>query len=153
MTQPSTTETAAVETIVDLLDQSDATDWTNSKPSRIAQVNEYTHKGRSNFADPALYVWSPQTKTITKFSADGDHMLDDAFTEILVLTLDKTKSQEYARDTVQFLSQYYNASDDTDFYTIAPTEMSDLRNEKTPRQTEHYLFSVQVEPRKLQPTG
>jgi hypothetical protein len=153
MTQPTTNKTNAVETIEDLLSQSQDSDWTDAKPDRIGYLWDFDQQDRTSYPNTALYVWSPTSGTITKFSADGNHMLEDFTIEILVMSLDPLEARQYARDTVQYLSQYYNAGDETDFYTIAPSELADIRNEKIPRQTDHYLFSVQVDPQRLKQTG
>jgi hypothetical protein len=145
-----------VETIVDLLAGSATDDYTQTGtvPDRIAPLWEFSHSDRINYPDPALYVWSPVETDLQKFSIDGDHMLEDETIEVLIMTLESTLTKEYQRDVIQILSSYYNDNEqNTNYYTINPTTASDLRNEHLADQTDHYLSTVQIEPRKYQPAG
>jgi hypothetical protein len=145
----------AVEAIHDLLTGADATDWATAgdPPDRFGFLWDFDHNDRINYPDPALYLWSPVDTDISKFSADGDRMLEDNTVEIVVMTLDSLTTKQYERDVIQIISQYYDDNEsDTEFYTIPPSNKSDLRNEHIPQQTDHYMSTVHVEPRKYQAT-
>jgi hypothetical protein len=138
----------AVETIVDLLDGTADADYTltQSRPDRIAPIWDFDHNDRINYADPAFYVWSPTDADISKFSIDGDNLLEDTSVEVLIFTLDATKSKNYQRDVLEILSDYYDDNtDNTSYYEIAPQSASDLRNEHISGRTDHYITSVTVE--------
>jgi hypothetical protein len=152
----SSTSPFAVETIVDLLDGTADAEYTltQSKPDRINPIWEYDHNDRVNYADPAFYVWSPTDADISKFSIDGDNLLEDTSVEVLIFTLDATKSKNYQRDVLEILSDYYDdTTDNTSYYEIAPQSASDLRNEHISGRTDHYITSVTVETNRFGQAG
>jgi hypothetical protein len=155
MTATSSSE-FAVETVVDLLDGTADAEYklTQSKPDRINPIWEYDHNDRVNYADPAFYVWSPTDADISKFSIDGDNLLEDTSVEVLIFTLDATKTKNYQRDVLEILSDYYDDNtDNTSYYEIAPQSASDLRNEHISGRTDHYIASVTVETNRFGDAG
>ena len=150
MTQPTNSIQDPVDMVVDLLEQSADADYQNGKPARIGEIEEYSYNDRTNFSEPALYVWSPTPTNREKFSADGDHTLEDGTVEILVYVLEnRALCRQYQRDVANFLAQYYDRIPDMEQHAIEPGDLEDLRNEHTTDQTDHHVMSVEVEPRLL----
>lgn len=140
----------AVETIVGLLENADSTNWQNSDPDRIDQFQEFSEKGRQNYPDPALYIWSPVDADLQAFDAEYSHIDETRTVEIQVWTLDNTDTAQYHQDVIDFVAQYGNDNEEnTTFHRIRPTSADDLRSEKVARQTDHYVATVQAQLRKL----
>ena len=153
--QPVSPNPFSVEALTTILqDAGRFNAWTNAEPPRIVPIWEVDHNDRINYADPALYLWSPTDADISKFSIDGDNFLQDSTVEILIFTLDPTQTKEYQSDVIDILSAYYDDNTDrTNFYEIAPQSAADLRNEHVSGRTDHYIASVTVETNRFGQAG
>jgi len=137
-----------IDAIVKLLNK-DIT-YRLDKPDRIAPIWEYSHNDRINFPDPALYVYAPTEASIDKFSIDGDSTNQTNTIEILIMTLDESKTRGYQSDIVSELTQFYDDNQtETGFHRFANITASDIRNEHITQQTDHYIASVTVEVQKF----
>lgn len=147
----SSTETEAVELLVDLLDNAPAGTWTNAAPE-VHAVWEVSQRGRQNNPDPALYVWSPVEGPVDALSGfDYDRLDEQATVEIQVWTLDSVETSQYASDIVNYLAgDYANDNEaNTPYHRIRPADVSDERAATQTRPSEHFVTTVTVEGRRL----
>jgi|AKVG01.1.fsa_nt_gi hypothetical protein len=119
--------------------------WTNAEPE-IDLFWDVPTKTKFNRPQDSIYVWTPISTDIEKFSADGDSLDERPTVEVLVFSLNQRKAKQYARDVIDNLRQYMADNNrNTEFVEIEPTELGDQRNEHTTRKSDHYIFSVQFE--------
>ena len=70
--------------------------------------------------------------------------------QVLVYTLDANRSNQHARDIVGFLQSLMNDNyTETGFLSVEPTGLADNRAAKVTRQTQHYIYLVEVETHRL----
>ena len=144
-----------VTAIVDLLDAADASEWTPATPTveRYWDVAQ-SEKGPGADQPGELYVWSPTTSSLEQFSMDGARFDRTDSIEVQVWTLDETEARQYQTDVTDILSSYLDDNRvETPYSTVEPTGLNDFREQKTTRQTDHYVMSVEVDARGLDPTG
>ena len=134
-----------VETIRDILDATDTTNWTNTKPN-ILRLDDSTPKGRENEQDDTIYIRSTATVDLDRFSADPVEQTEDASVDILVYTLDDTRGKDHTRDILEFMRDFMNDNfEQTGWHDIQPTNVTDTRGSRIERQTNHFVFVVEVE--------
>lgn len=144
----------AVDAVIDLLQNAAATDWTPATPT-IKQWWDDSQSERGPGAGQAaiLYVWSPTGSSLDRFSMDGTRFDRSDNIEIQVWSLDETETEQLRRDVVDILSQYLDDNEtQTPYSDIQPTVSSDFREQNQARRTDHYVSSVEVETRDLDPT-
>jgi len=151
----TSSESEPVDAVKDLLEQQDSSNWTNQAP-----VIEYVHKvpfsekGPGDGQPAELFVWQPVDSDISKLTADGRHLDEDHNVEVQIWTLTESETVEYQRDVIQIFGDYLDSQQDTtEFITLPPTSTRDLRSDKLPRKTSHYLATVEISPRKLSEAG
>jgi len=129
--------------------------WPYSDPV-INFSEQVTHKAKENERETAIYVSTENTEEIDRFSADGvDYREDETVSaDIWVLNEEgvtpKQAAREYRTRVINHIKQY--ASDNyssTDFHRIEPDNASDFRQEHVARQTDHYIYSVEVATHRL----
>jgi len=100
--------------------------------------------------DPALYVWSPTTGAIERFSADGDLHTDTRTVEIMVVTLDESQTHLYTEDIIDILKRYTDDNADLTIYEdVDPTTVEDNRGDNIYGKSDHYIMSVELETQRL----
>jgi len=100
--------------------------------------------------DPALYVWSPTTGAIERFSADGDLHTDTRTVEIMVVTLDESQTHRYTEDIIDILKRYTDDNADLTIYEdVGPTTVEDNREDNIYGKSDHYIMSVELETQRL----
>jgi hypothetical protein len=138
-----------VDAIVDILNATDTAEWTFSKPE-IYRHDEVSSKDRENNQDDAVYVRSLATMELDRFSADNAEQTEDGQVQVLVYSYDANRSNQHARDIVEFLQSLMNDNyDQTGFLSVEPTGLADNRAAKVTRQTRHYIYLVEVETHRL----
>lgn len=148
----TSTESEPVDAVKDLLDGQPSSAWTNADPV-VEYIHEvpFSEKGPGQGQPAEVFVWQPIDSDISKLSADGRYLDEDHAVEVQVWTLTESETMQYARDVVQIFSKYMdNQQNVTEFITMEPTAARDLRSDALPRQTSHYLATVEISPRKLQ---
>ena len=155
---PTTDSTDPVQAIVDILDLAETYDlWTSVSGTPVPDINyvwNVRQKSRENNKDPQVYVWSPIEVTFDSFDAKFSRMDETQTVEASVWTLDPTLTAEYASDIIQFLSEYAtDNSENTNYHQIRPTNENDLRAEKAPQKTDHFITNIQVELTGLRDSG
>jgi len=150
----TSTKSEAVDAVKDLLEQQDSTAWTNADPTIYYNWEAaFSEKGPADDQPAELYVWQPVDTGIDKLTADGRFLDEDHSVEVQIWTLDDATTDQYMRDVIQIFSKYLDSQQDTtEFITLPPTNARDLRSDAVARATSHYLATVEISPRKLQPT-
>lgn len=147
--------TDPVEAVVTILAGERDILWTGTPPT-VKNYWDDSASERGPGADmPAiLYVWSPTTTSLERFSVDGDVFDQNDTVEIQAWSLDEQEVIQLRDDIVQILSRYL---DDNQFATqysdLAPTGTNDWREQTPARTTDHYLTSVEVETQWLSKTS
>ena len=140
-----------VDAVVEILEATDTAEWQNTKP-KIFRADESTPQGRENETGDAIYVRSVQSLQLERFSADPQEQTEDGTVEVLVYSLSERRSREHARDIVGFFRDLLNDNyDQTDFLTVEPTQITDNRAAKAVRQTDHFIFIVEITTHRLAP--
>jgi hypothetical protein len=144
-----------VEQILTLLQDAPDTDWTPDTPT----IKRYWDDARSERGPGAdqpgvLYVWSPTTSSLDRFSMDGTRFDRTDTVEVQIWALDAAESQQLQSDAADILGETIDDNAvNTPYSTVEPTGLNDFREQKPARQTDHYVMSVEVEARGLDETG
>jgi len=144
-----------VQVIIDLLENAASTEWTPATDPVVKNYWDDAQSERGPGADqPAiLYVWSPTGSSLDRFSMDGDEFDRSDTVEVQAWSLDETEVEQLQADVVDILSQYLDDNETQTPYTdVAPVATEDFREQKPARTTDHYVMSVEIETRDLQPT-
>jgi len=124
-----TSATDPVATVVDLLDNAAAGDWTNSEvPDRIQRKEDSEPNERqkdTRLSQVSLYVWSPVEADLQKWSAEGETDQQETV-RVDVMTNNATDSNAYAGDVVDILRSYTNDNkSQTEWVDIWPDGIDD----------------------------
>jgi len=146
--------TAPVDAIIDLLEGADSSDWTNADPNVFSWWDRTQQERGPGDGQPAeLYVWMPVATNIDRLSADAEVLIEESTVEIWVFTLDELETQEYARDVIFYLSDYMNDNEQrTLFHNLEPSGVEDFREQKVSERTDHYVYTVEMRLRKITDT-
>ena len=153
---PTSSESDPVDAVFDLLDQQPTEAWsTTDDPTVLYNWDRaFSEKGPGDDQPPELYVWSPIDGTIDQLTADGAYTNESHTVEVQVWALQQAVVATLMRDLIHIFGEYMdNQQTATEFITLPPSSVRDLRSDAVRRQTSHYLATVEVEPRKLEPTG
>lgn len=144
---PSTTATDPVQTVVDLLADTDSANWPNgTKPTYIERRWDVDFETKANRADAAVYVHSPEDGTHDQLSTAGDHKLQQETVAAQIWAIDETDHGDITGDVRAILEDYWNdPSDDTTFDRIRPQAGDDRRQENIARRTAHYVTQITIE--------
>jgi len=154
-TPKTSKESEPVDAVKDLLEKQDSNVWTNADPV-IEYVFEvpFSEKGPGDGQPAELFVWQPVDSDISKLTAEGRYLDEDHNVEVQIWTLTESETMEYARDVIQIFGDFLdNQQNVSEFITLPPTSTRDLRSDKLPRKTSHYLATVEISPRKLSEAG
>ncbi|QAS68862.1 SPP1 gp17-like tail completion protein [Haloferax tailed virus 1] len=145
-----------VQAIIDLLEAAPDADWTPTQTPTVKRYWDDAQSERGPGADmPAiLYVWSPTTSSLDRFSMDGDVFDQNDSIEVQAWSFDETEVEQLQGDIVQILSEYLDDNEvQTPYSDVAPTGTNDFREQTPARTTGHYIMSVEVETRGLSETA
>jgi hypothetical protein len=143
-----------VEDVINLLEA--ATSWSTAQDPVVRPYwdDAQSEKGPGADQPAVIYVWSPTDSTLDRFSIDETEQEASHTVEVQIWSLDETEPVTLQNDVVRILSQYLNDNAiQTPYTELGPTTVSDFREQKNARVTEHYITSVEVETRGLEPTG
>lgn len=152
---PISTSVDSRETVIELL--SKVKRWPDQDPI-IKRVEDTTPKTRQNTTEPAIYVHKPVDDDITRFSAESLALEEDETVEIYIYILEtedatppERAAREYRNRIVNVMSGYMNDNyTRTEFLYLEPTGATDARASTIARQTDHYVYSVEVETHRLE---
>lgn len=146
---------APADQIKSLLAQTSGGNWTGDKPT----VKHYWddaqgERGPGASQAPVLYVWQPTSSTLDRFSMDGTRFDRGDTVRVQVWSLDERRAVQVQRDVTAFISEYLDDNAvQTPASDIAPVTEDDFREQNPARKTDHYVMSVEIEIRGLQPTA
>jgi len=151
---PVSTSVDSRETVIELL--SKVKRWPDQDPI-IKRVEDTTPKTRQNTTEPAIYVHKPVDDDITRFSAESLALEEDETVEIYIYILEtedetppERAAREYRNRIVNVMSGYMNDNyTRTEFLYLEPTGATDARASTIARQTDHYVYSVEIETHRL----
>lgn len=154
-TQPSTTESEQVEAIVDLLMGASSSVWTLDDPTVWTWWDRSQSERGPGQGQPAeLYAWAPGGFELSRVSADGDVLDETGAVEVWAYTLDEAATAQYARDVIQFISQYIDSNEQfSEFRDIQPSAVEDFREQKLRDITDHFVYNVEIQMQRLSETG
>lgn len=147
----SSTATEPVETLEDILSGVASTEWTNADP-QVFRWWEHSQSERGpGQGQPAhIYILQTTNTPVDPISADGILLEENPTLEVFIYTFSETETGEYARDVIQILSQYFADNQNlTEYFHIEPSGIEDFREQKVTQQTEHYVYTVEIEMQKL----
>jgi hypothetical protein len=151
---PGSTSIDPRKTVIEIL--SSAGRWPGQTPI-IKPVEQTTPKTRQNTTEPAIYVHKPVDDDLTRFSAESLALEEDETVELYIYILEtddetppERAAREYRNRVINVLSGYMNDNyTRTEFLYLEPTGATDARASTIARQTDHYVYSVEVETHRL----
>ena len=151
---PSTDATDPRTAIIELL--SNAGEWPGQEPI-IKRIEDTTPKTRQNTTQPAVYVHKPVDDDLTRFSAQSLALEEDETVELYIYILEtedetppERAAREYRNQVINTLSGYMSDNyTRTEFLYLEPTGATDARASTIARQTDHYVYSVEIETHRL----
>ena len=115
-----------------------------------------TQKAKENQTNPAIYVHSSGEEGLNRFSADRGTLeeTETVLASVWVLGNSKREARKRARQyrnaVVRIFKSYMNDNfRDTEFHNIEPVNATDFRSQHIPRQTDHYIYTVEIEAERL----
>jgi len=136
---------------VDLLEQT--YNWPDAKPE-VKRAESVPWKSRENTIKPRIYVQKPTSDELDRFSADGSDLTEDETVRFDIWIVDGDNPAELARQyRNQVVNRLYKYSNDnysnTEFQYIQPTNSTDFRAQTSSRQTDHYIYTIEVDMHRL----
>jgi len=146
-----TSKTDPVDAIVDILRASPT--GTFSTAVSIYRLDETTPAGRQNERQNALYVLESTGVDLNRFGINPgtqDLQTEDGQVQIYIYSLTQSEAKTTAQETVShlrgFLSDNYSQ---TNFLNIEPNNISDRRASSIARQTDHFVYVVDIQTERL----
>ena len=152
---PITEATDSRRAIIDIL--SNIEQWPGQKPI-VKPIEDTTPKTRQNTTQPAIYAHKPVGDELTRFSAESLALEEDETVELYIYILqteDKTPperaAREYRNRVINVLSAYMNDNyTRTEFLYLEPSGATDARASTIARQTDHYVYTVEIDTHRLE---
>ena len=152
---PITEATDSRRVIIDIL--SNIGRWPGQKPI-VKPIEDTTPKTRQNTTQPAIYVHKPVGDELTKFSAESLALEEDETVELYIYILqteDETPperaAREYRNRVINALSAYMNDNyARTEFLYLEPSGATDARASTIARQTDHFVYTVEIDTHRLE---
>jgi predicted RecA/RadA family phage recombinase len=149
---PITNATDPRVAVADIL--SNTGDWPGDKPD-VDFYDDVTPKARQNKRQPALYVHKPIQDEIERFSPRAATRTEDETVEVLIFILEsdgnpREQARKYRNRIVNQIRRY--STDNylrTEFHRIEPTASTDNRAQHITRQSDHYVYSVEIQTHRL----
>lgn len=141
-----------VDAITELLQATDDTDYTGTKPEVIERIFERTPQARHNESRDAIYVWQPLDGEIDRVTADGSLLFREDTVEILIYVLEnEARAVQLQEDLIQFFADYIDDNkENTAFNHVQPTDLTDGRPENLPRDSGYHITGITLELNKRQ---
>jgi hypothetical protein len=132
---------------IDILEQT--YNWPAAKPD-VKRGEAVPWKSRENTTQPRVYVTKPTSDELDRFSADGRDLTEDETVRFDIWILDGEHPDELARQyRNQIINRLYKYSNDnysnTEFQEVQPTNSTDFRAQSSGRQTDHYIYTIEVD--------
>jgi hypothetical protein len=152
---PSSASTDPRRAIIDILQGN--SEWPGQEPI-VKPIEQTTPKTRQNTVHPAIYVHKPVDDELTRFSAESLALEEDETVELYIYILkteDETPperaAREYRNRVINVLSAYMNDNySRTEFLYLEPSGATDARASTIARQTDHYVYAVEIDTHRLE---
>jgi hypothetical protein len=123
--------------------------WPAAKPD-VKRGESVPWKSRENTVEPRIYVAKPTSDELDGFSADGVALTEDETIRFDIWILEGKNPDELARQyRNQVINRLYQYSNDnysnTEFQEVQPTNSTDFRAQSSGRQTDHYIYTIEVD--------
>lgn len=140
--------------VIELLDNFGS--WPGTRPE-IKPIEATTPKTRENTRTPTIYAHKPTADTIDRFSSEGLEYTEGETVELYIYILEtndetppRRAAREYRNRVINALSAYLNDNyTRTEFLSIEPVGATDRRGQTTTRQTDHVVYTVEIETQRL----
>jgi hypothetical protein len=145
-----------VRVVADLLEIEPKQAYTITEKPTIKPYFDDAPAERGPGADqpPDIYVFSPTSATLDRHSMDDAQFNRSNTLQLIIMSLDEREVIDLAGDVVNILSKRLQDNDGiTPFIDLAPTQVSDFREQKQSRVTDHFVTRVTVETTNLTDTG
>ena len=150
------TETDPTQAVNDLLDGTDAGDWSNAgaKPSDIERVEETERRVKEHRSGDAIYLFATLESDLAKIDPAGAEMDEVAVvTAQAWTTTSAAQAEALVRDLINIIAGKANDSNDTTaFVDWWPQTVEDFTGQKVARSGDHYVKAVQAQLRDLRST-
>jgi len=147
-----TTERDPVDALVEILEAAGTGEFRNTKPE-IYKLHETTPKGRQNNRNDALYILESAGTDLNRFGVfpnQRDSQTEDGHVQCYLYSLNEQRVKTQAQDVVNYLRVYISDNySKSDFLNIEPTNISDRRASSIARQTDHYVYVVDIQTERL----
>ena len=151
----STDATDPRAAIIELLERFEP--WPDTDPL-IKRIEDTTPKTRQNTTQPAIYVHKPVGDELTRFSAESLALEEDETVELYIYILqteDQTPperaAREYRNRVINALSGYMDDNyARTEFLYLEPSGATDARASTIARQTDHFVYTVEIDTHRLE---
>jgi len=146
-----TSETDPVDALVSILTARPSGTFTTSV--EIYRLDETTPAGRQNEQTNAIYVLESAGTDLNRFGitpGEQDAQTADGQVQCYIYSFDETEAKTVAQETVAYLRGFLSDNyTETNFLNIEPTNISDRRASSIARQTDHYVFVVDIQTERL----
>lgn len=138
---------------IDVMDN--ISNWPDGQ-AEIYRNEDVPHKSKENNADPAIYVHIPTGGDSERFSAEKVDLIEtDTVRMNIWIAPNANKdgaalARDYRDKVVRIFQRYMNDNFEfTEFHDVQPTETTDFRHQKIARQTDHYIYQVEIETERI----
>jgi len=128
-------------------------DYFNIGYPNIHKLHETTPAGRQNERTDSLYILTSTGTDLNRFGINPnqrDDQTEDGQVQIYVYSLTDHNAKTHAQDVAEYLRVYYSDNyTKTNFLNIEPNNISDRRASSIARQTDHYVYVVDIQTERL----
>jgi len=119
----------------------------------IYKLHETTPAGRENQQGDALYILESAGTDLNRFGVfpnQRDSQTEDGHVQCYLYSLNEQRVKTQAQDVVAYLRVYISDNySKSNFLNIEPTNISDRRASSIARQTDHYVYVVDIQTERL----
>jgi len=146
-----TSETDPVDALVEILTTRPS--GTFSTLVEIYRLDETTPAGRQNEQTNAIYVLESAGTDLNRFGitpGGQDAQTADGQVQCYIYSLDETEAKTVAQEAVAYLRGFLSDNyEKSNFLNIEPTNISDRRASSIARQTDHYVYVLDIQTERL----
>lgn len=152
----STTEVNPSEAIKELLETADTSVWDTTQDPDVYLWQEISQSERTpGQGQPArIYTLQPTGAPLERLTADNELLIEEPAVEIWIYSLSESDTATLARNVISYFGEYMSDKyQNTEFADIVPSVQEDFRESKIAERTEGYVYMVEVQIQREEPTG
>jgi len=132
------------EVAIDLLKGNSG--WPGDEPE-FYLAEEVPMKGRQNNRNTAIYVQLIGGAGLNRYAPTDQTLQEIETVRVDIWTLEgESTAREYRNEVINTFRRYMADNfTRTKFHDVQPTDSTDFREQKIARQTDHYIYSVEIE--------